>query len=95
MFQGIWVLSVYSCTLVLEVVSGDVHRGHLETVVDECCLDAVVAFLNSGVGQSCQVELHATRHAHLDGNRSHLQAVDSSTKGLYKHSIYSFLQRYA
>ena len=95
MFQGIWVLSVYSCTLVLEVVSGYFHRGHLETVVDECCLDAVVAFLNSGVGQSRQVELHATRHAHLTGDSCHFQSIYCSSIGLYKHNQFVFLlQRY-
>ena len=68
-------------------VDGDVHRGHLETVVHQCCLDAVVALLDGCVGQSCQVELYATRHTHLDRYRRHFQSVDCCTIGLYKHFV--------
>jgi 1-deoxy-D-xylulose 5-phosphate reductoisomerase len=50
MFQGIWVLSVYSCTLVLEVVSGYFHHWHLETVVHQSRLNAVVTFLDGRIG---------------------------------------------
>lgn len=83
MFQGIWVLSVYSCTLVLEVVSGYFHHWHLETVVHQSRLDAVVAFLDSRIGQPRQVKLHTARHAHLAGNCRHLQSVHRGTIGLY------------
>ena len=83
MFQGIWVLSVYSCTLVLEVVSGYFHHWHLETVVHQSRLNAVVAFLDSRISQSRQVKLHTTRHTHLAGNCRHLQSIHCSTLGLY------------
>ena len=83
MFQGIWVLSVYSCTLVLEVVSSYFHHWHLETVVHQSRLNAVVAFLDSRISQSRQVKLHTARHAYLAGNRRHLQSVHRSTIGLY------------
>ena len=55
---------VVAAALLLDVgwrqIDGDVHGGHLKTIVDESSLDAVVALLDSGVGQSRQVELHTT-----------------------------------
>ena len=65
--------------------------GHLESVVYQSGLDAVVALLDSGVGQSRQMELHPTRHAHLAGYRCYFQPVDGCAICFYQHDIDSFL----
>ena len=85
---------VIAGTLLLDVsrlqVDGDVHRRHFQAVVDQCRLDAVVAFLDGSVRQSRQMKLHTTRHAHLTSDSRHLESVNGSSIGLYKHNIIIF-----
>ena len=92
--HGQW--QVVAGALLLDVgrrqVCRDIHGRHLKAVVDECCLDTVVTLLDSRVGQSCQVELHAPRHADFTRYRCYFQPVDSCTKGLYQHIRLSYFR---
>ena len=68
-------------------VGRDVHSGHLKAVVDKGCLDAVVTLTYRSVGQSRQVELHASRHVYFYGYSSDLQSVNCCTIRFYQHNV--------
>ena len=66
--QGQVVARTFFLDIGRRQIDGDVHLGHLKTVVGQGCFDAVIALLNGCVGQSRQVKLYTARHANLTGH---------------------------